>query len=145
METVIAETPVETSIVETSLVEAITPVETPILTQETLVAEVSPTVVAESSVTETATGESLNDILSLTILKLQARQEVISADKASKTSKEEDIKEKIKQLQAEVKFLEAEMEFLDGEAEKITANVQQLEAMKLDPVKEHNARRVVKK
>lgn len=99
-------------------------------------------------ITETSTTSdetSMNAILSGTIAKLQARQDVIANDKSGKTSKEEEIKAQIKELQAQVKDLEAEMKALDSESNKITANIAELENMKLDPVKEHNAKRVAKK
>jgi len=55
------------------------------------------------------------------------------------------MKTQIQELQEQVQVLEAEMKSLDAESEKITANISELEKMKLDPVKEHNAKRVVKK
>ena len=88
---------------------------------------------------------SMNAILSGTIAKLSARQEAIASDKAGKTSKEEELKAQIKELQSQVKDLESEMKALDSESEKITANITELENMKLDPVKVHNAKRVAKK
>ena len=94
---------------------------------------------------ETNSGESLNDILSGTIAKLEARKATIASDKSTKSWKEEEIKKQIKTLQAEVETLEADMKMLDSESDKITANIAELENMKLDPVKEHNAKRVVKK
>jgi peptidoglycan hydrolase CwlO-like protein len=89
--------------------------------------------------------ESLNDILSATIAKLQKRQEAIAKDTDSKSSQEEDIKAQIAKLQEQVKELEADMKQLDTESKKITSNIEELEGMKLDPVKEHNANRSTKK
>jgi predicted nuclease with TOPRIM domain len=86
----------------------------------------------------------MNDILSATIAQLAARQEVIATSKAGKASKEEEIKAQIKDLQAQLKELESEMSTLDSESDKITANIAELENMKLDPVKEHNVKRVKK-
>ena len=87
---------------------------------------------------------SMNDILSATIAQLAARKEAISTDKSSKSQSEEEIKAKIKELQAQVKDLEADMAILDSESDKITENIAELENMKLDPVKEHNAKRAKK-
>ncbi len=89
--------------------------------------------------------ESLNDILAGTVTKLEARKDAIAIDTAAKTSEEKTIKGKIKALEDEYATLEAEIKTLNAEAEKITANIAELEKMKLDPVKEHNAKRVVKK
>ncbi len=89
--------------------------------------------------------ESLNDIMSATITKLQKRQESIVSDISSKRDEETAIKEKIKKLQLQVKEIEADIAMLDTESRKITSNISDLEKMKLDPVKEHNAKRVVKK
>jgi hypothetical protein len=97
------------------------------------------------STNSTGDDTSMNDILSGTIAKLAARQDVIATDKASKSKSEEEIKAQIKDLQEQVKELESEMDTLDSESNKITANIAELENMKLDPVKEHNAKRVVKK
>lgn len=90
----------------------------------------------------------LNVILGDTITKLQARQEVIASDKATKTSRVSDIKSQIKELEEQVANLEAEMEGLDAEDKKITANVKSLEKMKLGDeavTKAHNSKRVPKK
>jgi len=95
--------------------------------------------------TVSAQEESLNDILTATIVKLEARKEAIATDKSGKAAQEEDMKAKILELQEQVQELEAEMKALDAESEKITTNISELEKMKLDPVKEHNAKRVVKK
>ncbi|NDK09827.1 hypothetical protein GW846_03550 [Candidatus Gracilibacteria bacterium] len=89
--------------------------------------------------------ESLNDILSATIAKLQKRQEAIASDTENKAKKEEEIKSQITELQTQVKELEADMKQLDTESKKITSNIEELEGMKLDPVKEHNANRNAKK
>jgi len=78
-------------------------------------------------------------------VKLEARKEAIATDKSGKAAQEEDMKAKILELQEQVQELEAEMKALDAESEKITTNISELEKMKLDPVKEHNAKRVVKK
>lgn len=91
------------------------------------------------------TEDSMNDILSATIAKLAARKEVIAVSKADKVKKEEEIKAQIADLQSQVSQLEAEMKDLDIESDKITANIAELENMKLDPVKEHNTKRSVKK
>jgi len=101
--------------------------------------------VAEPKETETLWESSMNDILSATIAKLVARQEVIATSKAWKATKEEDIKKQITELQSQVAELEADMKSLDNESDKITANIKELENMKLDPVKEHNSKRVTKK
>jgi len=89
--------------------------------------------------------ESLNDILSATIAKLQKRQEAIASDTENKAKKEEEIKSQITELQTQVKELEADMKQLDTESKKITSNIEELEGMKLDPVKEHDANRNAKK
>jgi chromosome segregation ATPase len=94
---------------------------------------------------EVSSDSSMNDILSGTIAKLVARQEIIATDRSGKATKEEEIKVQIKDLQAQVKELEEEMSALDSESDKITANIAELENMKLDPVKQHNAKRVTKK
>lgn len=109
---------------------------------EEVIQEVIP---AQEGETQATSGESLNDILAGTIAKLEARKDVIAADKATKTQKEEDIKAQIKKLEEEYAELESEMKTLDSESEKIAANITQLEGMKLDPVKEHNAKRIAKK
>lgn len=109
---------------------------------EEVVQEVVP---SQEGETQSQSGESLNDILAGTIAKLEARKDAIAADKATKTQKEEDIKSQIKKLEEEYAELESEMKALDSESEKIAANITQLDGMKLDPVKEHNAKRVAKK
>lgn len=94
---------------------------------------------------EVSNESSMNDILSATIAKLLARQEVIATSKAWKATKEEDIKKQITELQSQVAELEVDMKSLDNESDKIAANIKELENMKLDPVKEHNSKRVTKK
>ena len=88
---------------------------------------------------------SMNDILSATIAKLAARKESIASDKVEKLKHEDEIKAQIQALENEHTSIEAELAGLDAESTKITANIAELEEMKLDPVKEHNAKRVVKK
>lgn len=96
-------------------------------------------------VSSTQNQESLNDILSATITKLALRAEVISQDSSGKSAQIASIKEQIKLLEEQVSGLEADISVLHSEADKISKNIQALEEMKLDPVKEHNARRVAKK
>lgn len=99
----------------------------------------------EESTLNTNSESSMNEILSATIAKLASRQDVIATSKAWKATKEEEIKAQIKELQSQVSELEADMKELDTESDKITANISELEKMKLDPVKEHNTKRVTKK
>lgn len=89
--------------------------------------------------------EDLNSILSATILKLETRKQSIQTERWGKSSKVQDIKSQIEALQKQVEELEAEMRTLDMEEEKITSNISELEKMKLDPVKNHNSKRVSKK
>jgi len=99
---------------------------------------------AENQSTSGGNDSSMNDILAATIAKLASRKDAIATTKSGKAKKEEEIKVQIKDLQALVKELEDEMKALDTESDKITANISQLEDMKLDPVKEHNNKRVKK-
>ncbi len=102
--------------------------------------------------TGTATGgwstwddSSMNDILSATIAKLTARKASIASQKEEKLKHEDEIKAQITALQDEHAGIEQELTGLDSESNKITANIDELEGMKMDPVKEHNAKRVAKK
>lgn len=87
---------------------------------------------------------SMNDILSATIAKLEARKTVIAGEKEAKLTHESEIKDQIKALQDEHAEIEAELTTLDSESSNITANILKLENMKLDPVKDHNAKRAKK-
>ena len=93
----------------------------------------------------TGDDSSMNDILSATIAKLTARQTNIASQKDGKLKHEDEIKMQIQTLQNEHSTIEQELAGLDSESAKITANITELENMKLDPVKEHNAKRVAKK
>ena len=99
---------------------------------------------AEDQSTSGGDDSSMNEILSATIAKLVARQEAIATDKTGKAQKEDELKAQIKNLQDQVTELEADMSELDSESNKITTNIQELEKMKLDPVKEHNNKRAKK-
>ena len=89
--------------------------------------------------------DSMNDILAETILKLEARAQAIAGEKSEKLSQISDLEAKIQALQDEQADHKLEVKNLESESEKITANITKLEEMKLDPVKEHNAKRSVKK
>jgi len=84
-------------------------------------------------------------ILRQNIAKLEERKSVISADSEAKKKQEDDIKAEIKKLQDKVEALEADMKNNSMESDKIVANIGELEKMKLDPVKDHNAKRIAKK
>jgi hypothetical protein len=118
-----------------------------VIMEETKTEEAIPAVesVATAEVND-STGDdtSMNGILSATIAQLAAREDVIATDKSSKSQSKDEIQAQIKDLQAQVKELEADMASLDSESDKITANITELENMKLDPVKEHNSRRAKK-
>jgi len=94
----------------------------------------------------TASGDdsSMNDILSATIAKLEARKTHIAEAKTKKLKHEDEIKSQIKALEAEHASIEAELTGLDSESDKIVANITELENMKLDPVKDHNSKRAKK-
>lgn len=94
---------------------------------------------------DTSKVEDLNDILAWTISKLTSRKKSIQDDTSSKQSKVEDLKEEIEKLENQVSEIEAQITALWLESDKIDSNISQLEDMKLDPVKEHNAKRVTKK
>lgn len=87
----------------------------------------------------TSTHESMNDILDSTITKLSARSEVISGDTSQKESQISELNAQIKELQDQVIELEAEIAADETEKVKIEQNIAELESMKLDPMKEHNA------
>jgi len=87
---------------------------------------------------------SMNDILSATIAKLEARKVLIAWEKEAKLTHELEIKDQIKALQDEHAVIEAELTILDSESSNITANISKLENMKLDPVKDHNSKRAKK-
>lgn len=89
--------------------------------------------------------EDLNDILAWTIKKLSSRKKMIQDDTSSKQSKVKDLKAEIGNLETQVAEIEAEITSLWLESDKIDTNIKQLENMKLDPMKEHNAKRVSKK
>ncbi|MCH8518261.1 hypothetical protein LAT59_00650 [Candidatus Gracilibacteria bacterium] len=101
--------------------------------------------IGTSSVTEVEKTEDLNTILSGTIAKLQGRKESIENDTAAKKKKAGELRIEIEGLEGEVSTIEAEIAALGLESDKIDTNISQLEGMKLDPVKEHNAKRVSKK
>ena len=120
------------------------------LTEEDV--SVATTEVSEDSNTEmtmwggsTGDDSSMNDILSATIAKLAARKTTIASQKDTKLTHEDEIQSKIQELQNEHATIEQELARLDSESDKITKNIEELENMKLDPVKEHNAKRVAKK
>lgn len=107
-----------------------------------------PEITAQTSTEESSVipqEEGLNDILSATIAKLTLRADAIEKDTSGKATHISDIKAQIQLLEQQVAELEADIGVLNIEAEKITKNIEALEGMKLDPVKEHNARRVAKK
>lgn len=91
------------------------------------------------------TESSMNAILSLTIAQLDIRKENIAKEIAEKKEQETELKAQIEQWKVETETLEGEIEVLNAESKKIDENNAQLEGMKLDPVKEHNAKRVAKK
>ena len=102
--------------------------------------------VANESIPEqTPSSENLNDILTATITKLTLRKDAIHDDTSSKQAKVQDLKAQIEKLENQVSEIEAEITSLWLESDKIDTNITQLENMKLDPVKEHNAKRVSKK
>jgi len=109
---------------------------------ETLSKETSE-VTAEDTLSDTS-GTSMNDILSATIAQLEARKNTISTEKAAKSTQEEELKKQIASLEKQVSELESEMTTLDMESDKIELNISDLEKMKLDPVKDHNAKRAKK-
>jgi len=111
-------------------------------TEEVVVADIEPVWDESTSLWDNS---SMNDILAGTVAQLTARKEAIATTKWGKAQQEEEIKAQIKELQAQVKELESDMSMLDNESDKITANIAQLEEMKLNPVKEHNAKRATKK
>lgn len=128
-------------------------------TQSAEVAEISPVIqeemivpsaaiiseVPQAPAQEVSGTESLNDILAATIAKLTLRAEIISTDSSGKSTQIASIQAQIKALEEQVSALEGEISLLSSESEKISKNIEALEEMKLDPVKEHNARRAVKK
>lgn len=89
--------------------------------------------------------EDLNSILSGTIAKLNTRKKAIAEDTDAKRKKAAELKVQVESLESEVSIIEAEITSLWLESEKIDTNISQLESMRLDPVKEHNSRRSVKK
>lgn len=95
--------------------------------------------------TQESENEDLNSILNGTIIKLSSRKKSIADTSAAKMKKVSELKTHIESLEAEVWIIEAEISSLWFESEKIDSNIAQLESMKLDPVKEHNSRRNVKK
>ena len=101
--------------------------------------------VSDSVPEQTTSSENLNDILTATIAKLALRKEAIQTDTSSKQVKVQDLKTQIEKLENQVSEIEAEITSLWLESDKIDTNITQLENMKLDPVKEHNAKRVSKK
>ena len=101
--------------------------------------------VSDSESWQAASSENLNDILTATIAKLALRKEAIQTDTSSKQAKVQDLKAEVEKLEWEISEIEAEITSLWLESEKIDMNITQLEDMKLDPVKEHNAKRVSKK
>jgi len=106
------------------------------------VTDINASVASVSGTTES--DSSMNDILSGTIAKLTSRQDAIATDKSQKAQKEDELKAQITKLESQVTELEADMAALDSESEKITANISKLESMKLDPVKDHNEKRMKK-
>lgn len=100
---------------------------------------------AAAEVNVSGQSESLNDILTATIAKLALRAEAITQDSSGKSAQIADIQAQIKVLEEQVANLEGAISLLTTESEKISKNIEALEEMKLDPVKEHNARRVAKK
>ncbi|MDA9128999.1 hypothetical protein N9J72_00800 [Candidatus Gracilibacteria bacterium] len=93
----------------------------------------------------TGDDSSMNEILSATIAKLSSRKTSIASQKETKLKQEDEIQSQIQKLQSDHETIEQELAGLDNEADKITKNIQELENMKLDPIKEHNAKRVAKK
>lgn len=125
--------------------------ETPELGEEKTVSEDTAEISfmeAESSTSANDTSSwddtSMNEILSGTIAKLESRKETIAKNKEDKKAHEAEIKDQIKALEDEHAAIEAELTTLANEDKKITANIAELEKMKLDPVKEHNEKRVKK-
>lgn len=113
--------------------------------QETPKAVTVATPVPEVAMQEEDWAESLNDILGGTITKLKARKEVIKSQKSTKAKKEAEIKKEIENLQEQVVSLEWEIKALNQEDNKINSNISSLEQMKLNPVQQHNAKRISKK
>jgi len=89
--------------------------------------------------------DDLNSILSETIAKLQSRKKTIWDTTEDKKKKATELWLQIKSLESQVSQIESEIASLWQESEKIDANISQLESMKLNPIKEHNSRRSVKK
>ena len=87
----------------------------------------------------------LNSILNETITKLQSRKKTIWDTTEDKKKKATELWLQIKSLESQVSQIESEIASLWQESEKIDANISQLESMKLNPIKEHNSRRSVKK
>jgi len=80
-----------------------------------------------------------------TIVKLQIRHDTIEGDKQSIMDTITTKEEEISSLKSEVAGLNTDVKGLEAERQKIEESMSELESMKLDPVKEHNAKRVAKK
>jgi len=131
---------------ETSKKEEIS-IESSEIQEETMEISLGDTSGDDSAITDdsaTWDDSSMNDILSATIAKLEARKSHIAESKESKLKHEDEIKAQIKALEDEHASIEAELSGLDSESDKIIANIKELENMKLDPVKDHNAKRAKK-
>lgn len=87
----------------------------------------------------------LNLILEQTIIKLEERKKNITIETEQKTKNVESLKDEIQKLENEVSQRDAEITSLGLEYEKIENNITKLHDMKLDPVKDYNAKRSVKK
>lgn len=128
------DTPAESETATTESQEAVSETESSNMEEE---------VTAEDSKNE----ESMNDILSATITKLETRKEDIKVEKDGKHAQVKDIEDQIEALQKEKQAQESAIEELTSEEKKITTNIKWLEKMKLDEevAKEHNSKRVPKK
>lgn len=117
----------------------------PVIPEETMASAAIISEVPQTQTQEVSGAESLNDILTATIAKLALREEAIANDSSGKSAQIASIQAQIKALEEQVSALQGEISLLSAESEKISKNIEALEEMKLDPVKEHNARRAVKK
>ena len=117
----------------------------PVIPEETMASAAIISEVPQTQTQEVSGAESLNDILTATIAKLALRAEAIANDSSEKSAQIASIQAQIKALEEQVSALQGEISLLSAESEKISKNIEALEEMKLDPVKEHNARRAVKK
>lgn len=89
-------------------------------------------------------GTNMNDILETTISQLDMRKNEISDEVQTQSAKAKTIDEDIKKLEIEHDEVEGAITLLKSESSKITTTISQLKKMKLDPVKDHNAKRTKK-